>query len=239
MHQLKEVDMLSAKMDLLMKKLEDRTNEKKEVMHIHDSRMTCEECGNTGHSGNNCPKLHEDVNFVNNNYFRPQQNQWWNQQQKQNYQGNSQGNNFNQPPLRELIFGQAKIMENLSRKLASNDRILENMSNKRDNLSSTIKNQHSFNKMIESQIAQLAAAVPPTDKGKILGQLEDLETANLVDIHNEAYYYIQPSTGRWIDYALPKKKSNLGRPVIPIAIGPHIFQEVIYDFRASVNIMQK
>ena len=108
-----------------------------------------------------------------------------------------------------------------------------------DNLSSAIKNQHSFNKMIESQIAQLAAAVPPTDKGKILGQQEDLETTNLVNIHNAAYYYIQPSTGRWIDYTLPEKKSDLGRPVIPIAIGPHIFQEAICDFRASVNIMPK
>jgi hypothetical protein len=39
MHQLKEVDMLSAKMDLLMKKLKDRVSEKKEVMHIHDSHM--------------------------------------------------------------------------------------------------------------------------------------------------------------------------------------------------------
>jgi len=36
MHQLKEVHMLSAKMDLLMKRLEVRANEKKEVMHIHD-----------------------------------------------------------------------------------------------------------------------------------------------------------------------------------------------------------
>ena len=71
MHQLKEVDMLSAKMDLLMKKLEDRANEKQEVMHIHDSRMMCEVCGNTGHSGNSCPKTQEDVNFVNNNnYYR-------------------------------------------------------------------------------------------------------------------------------------------------------------------------
>ena len=52
MNQLKEVDMLSAKMDLLMKKLKDRANEKQEVMHIHDSRMTCEVCGNTRHSGN-------------------------------------------------------------------------------------------------------------------------------------------------------------------------------------------
>ena len=32
-----EVDMLSAKMDLLMKKLKDRANEKQEVIHIHDS----------------------------------------------------------------------------------------------------------------------------------------------------------------------------------------------------------
>ena len=77
--------------------------------------------------------------------------------------------------------------------------------------------------MVESQIAQLVAVVPPFDKGKTLEQLEDLETTNLVDIHNVAYYYIQPSMGRWIDYTLLERKSDLGRPVIPIAIGPHIF----------------
>ena len=88
--------------------------------------MTCEECGNTRHSGNNCPETHEDMNFINNNNYRPQQNQ---------------GNNFNnQQPLRELISGQAKIMEGLSRKLASNDRILENINNRMDNFSSAIKN---------------------------------------------------------------------------------------------------
>ena len=143
MHQLKEVDMLSTKMDLLMKKLEDRANEKQEVMHIHDSRMTCEECGNTRHLGSNCPEIHEDVNFVNNNYFCPQQNQEWNQLQRPNYQGNPKGNNFNnfnQPPLRELISGQAKIMEGLSKKLASNDRVLENINNRMDNLSFSIRN---------------------------------------------------------------------------------------------------
>jgi len=65
--------MLSAKIDLLMKKLADRAKEKQEVMHIHDSRMTCEECRDTRHSGNNCPKTQEDVNFINNiNYFCPQ-----------------------------------------------------------------------------------------------------------------------------------------------------------------------
>jgi hypothetical protein len=55
MHQIKEVNMLSTKMDLHMK------------MHIHDSRMTCEECGGTGHTGSNCPEVQEDVNYHNNN----------------------------------------------------------------------------------------------------------------------------------------------------------------------------
>ena len=171
-------------------------------MHIHDSRMTCEVCENIGHSGNSYPKTQEDVNFVNNNYyFHPQQIQGSNQQQRPNYQGNYQGNylgnNFNnQPPLRELISNQDKIMEGLSRKLASNDKILENINKRMDSFSSAIKNQQIFNKMIESQTAQLAAAEPPTDKGKILEQPKDLETANLVNIHNAAYYCIQPSTGR-------------------------------------------
>jgi hypothetical protein len=111
---------------------------------IHDSCMTCEECENTGHSRNNCPKTHEDVNFINNNNYRRQQSQGWNQQQMPNYQGNYQGNNFNnfnnQPSLRDLIFGQAKIMEGLSRKLTSNDKILENINNRMDSFSSSIKN---------------------------------------------------------------------------------------------------
>jgi hypothetical protein len=78
-----------------------------------------------------------------------------------------------------------------------------------------------------------------TDKGKILGQPEDLKTANLIDIHNAARFYIEPSSEGWEDYSMLIKKGDLGGLVIPIAIGPHIFQEAICDFRASVNIMPK
>jgi len=42
MHRLKEVDVLSAKIDLLMKRLNERANENNEVIHIHDSHMSCE-----------------------------------------------------------------------------------------------------------------------------------------------------------------------------------------------------
>jgi len=72
------LDESTAKLDLIMKKLDI---EKKEVMHINDSHVTCEECGDYGHSATSCPTLQEHVNFINNNtYYHPQQNQGWNQQ---------------------------------------------------------------------------------------------------------------------------------------------------------------
>jgi hypothetical protein len=135
MHQLKKVDMLSAKMDLLMKGLEDKAPEKKEVMQLFESRMTCEECGNTRHLGSQCPQLEEDVNYINNNnQYHPQQNQGWTQQRTNypgNYSGNYQGNNSSDfSHLRDLVQNQDRIMNNLSKKLASNDKMLETISNK-------------------------------------------------------------------------------------------------------------
>jgi hypothetical protein len=49
-----------------------------------------------------------------------------------------------------MITNQNKVIENMSRKLASNDKILETINNRMDNFSYAINNQHSFNKMIES-----------------------------------------------------------------------------------------
>jgi len=100
-----------------------------------------------------------------------------------------------------------------------------------DTFASTINNQHSFNKMLESQLAQLVAVVPPLEKGKIPGQPEDSETANLVEIHNASQYYIEPADVQWIDHSLPEKMGDPGRPVIPISIGCHSFSEAICDFR--------
>ena len=56
-----------------------------------------------------------------------------------------------------------------------------------------------------------------------MGQSEDLETTNLVNIYNAAHYYKEPSTGGWKDHTLPDKRGDLGRTIIPIAIGPHTF----------------
>jgi hypothetical protein len=59
--------------------------------------------------------------------------------------------------------------------------MLENINFKIEGLSSSIQNQLSFNKMIETKLAQIAASIPVNNEGKILGQLENsFEKVNAV-----------------------------------------------------------
>jgi methyl-accepting chemotaxis protein len=134
------------------------------------------------------------------------------------------------------VLNQGKLIDSLSKKLASNDKTLEIINNRMDSLSTAIKNQLSFNKMLESQLQQLANIVP-TNQDKILGQPKDLETTNLVDIFNAGSYWSEPISKGWNNETLPIKKGDPGRPVIPISIGSVNFNEAIYDFSASVNMM--
>jgi len=51
-----------------------------------------------------------------------------------------------------------------------NDKMLENINSQIESLSSAVKNQLSLNKMIETQISQIAVAIPVDHLGKTLGQ---------------------------------------------------------------------
>ena len=75
----------------------------------------------------------------------------------------NQGNNY--PFLKNLVYSQGRMTDSINKKLHANDKILENINAKLDNFSSAIKNQLSFNKMLETQLAQLAAAIPSFEKG--------------------------------------------------------------------------
>jgi hypothetical protein len=66
MHSIKEIDMLTAKMDLLAKRVEQYEKvSAQETLKAMDSHMTYEVCGNVGHSGNSCLETQEDLNFIN------------------------------------------------------------------------------------------------------------------------------------------------------------------------------
>ena len=59
--------------------------------------------------------------------------------------------------------------------------------------------------MLESQIAQLTAAIPSTEKGKIPGQSEEIETVNLVEIYNADFYKEASSRGWQMNPCLRKE----------------------------------
>jgi hypothetical protein len=70
------------------------------------------------------------------------------------------------------VLGQTKINENLTKKISSTDKILENINTKLEGLLATIQTQLSFNKHLEKQIVQLAAAIPIPNSEKALGKPE-------------------------------------------------------------------
>ena len=113
--------------------------------------------------------------------------------------------------------------------MLANDKILENINAKLDDFSSAMKNQLSFNKMLETQLAKIASTIPSFESGKIPGKPENMETANLVDIK----YF------NFGDQDLPIKKSDPSSPIIECTIGPHTFKNVVYDLGSSVNIMSE
>ena len=89
--------MLAMKIDLLLKKCEDYSQDKAQMQTLQalDARMTWKVCGNTGHSGNDCLETQEEAMFINNNGFRPQGGQEWNQPHPYYQGGNGNSNSFN------------------------------------------------------------------------------------------------------------------------------------------------
>ena len=139
-------------MDVLLNWLEQRANYKRDCQAIQDVFISQNICGE--YLRVDFSEYQEDANIVINNSASQQQRQGWNQQ-RSNYQGKYPCNYYNssnpkQPSLRDLILEQARINENISKKLAFNDKVLENINTKMDSFSSAIKDQLNYKEKIES-----------------------------------------------------------------------------------------
>jgi hypothetical protein len=93
--------------------------------------------------------------------------------------------------------------------------------------------------MIETQIAQIAAAIPVSDSGKISGQHEtSLESVKMVSTR-----FGKPLCQENHDYPLDPpsitKKEDLGCLTITCSIGLHVFRNALCNLRASINVMSK
>ena len=68
---MKEVNMLAAKLDLLLKRLDERATNKvamKGTVKAMDLQMTCKVYGEVEHSRNDCPETREDIAYINNRF---------------------------------------------------------------------------------------------------------------------------------------------------------------------------
>jgi hypothetical protein len=157
-HQLEEVDMLTAKIDLLMKKLE---NSGLDHLKKVDAHVTCEECEETCHMGIHYLTVSQDVNFIgnSNNGFHPNQgfNAGWNKPSFlfDNRQQGGMGQNFNrsEPSLKDIVRDQLRINSKVGKELLATDRVLESIGSKMNNFTVAVQNQLNFNKVLETWIA--------------------------------------------------------------------------------------
>jgi len=104
----------------------------------------------------NCPGTQEDASFINNGFRQQQQGNGWNNQNR--HQGNYSSFNSSQPSLKDLVLGQARINENLVKKLSKKDQMFFNINTKLGGLTLSVRDQLAFNKKIELKVAQLASA---------------------------------------------------------------------------------
>jgi hypothetical protein len=195
----------------LMKNLE---NPGLDHLKMVDARVMCEESREIGHMGINCPTVPQDVNFVgnSNNGFYP--NQDFNAGRNKpsfpfdNRQQGGMGQNFNrsEPSLKDIVWDQLRVNLKVGKKLLANDRILESIDSKMNNFTVVFQNQLNFNKVLETQIAQLAAALPHPNDGDFPGQQD-------VPIKENVEAMITRS-GKTM--AEPKAKSKKMSPIDPV-----------------------
>jgi hypothetical protein len=164
------VNKLTAKIDLLMRKLE---NPGLDHLKMVDAWVMYEECGETSHLGIHGSTDSQDVNFVgnSNNGFCPNQgfNAGWN---KPSFPFDNcqqgvivQNFNWNEPSLRDIIRDQVRINDEVSKKIHATDKLLENINVKMDIFTVATQNQLSFNKILETQIQQISVALPSQSNG--------------------------------------------------------------------------
>ena len=104
--------------------------------------MTCEHCGNTGHTGNSCPENGlEYVNFINNNGFSngPRPQPGWNSRPNLPFAGQDMSSSSSQQ-FTKNSFDQKTVNDSISKKFHANDRVFESLSNQLETLNSAMKN---------------------------------------------------------------------------------------------------
>ena len=86
--------------------------------------------------------------------------------------------------LKDFMYGQKQMNDNISKKFLANDKILESMAMQLEGFNYVIKNQLSFNELIETKVTQLASSYHNHNTGELPEQSEvnPKESVNAVTV---------------------------------------------------------
>jgi hypothetical protein len=152
--------------------------------------------------------------------------------------------------LKDLVFEQAKINDSFNKKLAACDKAMESLNTMVDSLSSALTSQLSFNKMIETQLAQIAALVPSAKDLKIPGQpVSSYENVCVMSTRwGELSRRTRPTdyAGKLVQQVMDPLESSAivhgrdpGYSAITCTIYYQEIKNALCDLGASVNLMSK
>ena len=122
---------------------------------------------------------------------------------------------------------------------------METIQAKMDGFSTAMKNQLSFNKALETQLAQLVAATPATEQGKIPGQPEStLESVNVINAMwkeslsrtplSYAEKFTRPRRGAWGELAATIREDPRTL-VISCSIFDYVFDHPVGVYRQAYS----
>ena len=157
-------------MEYLLSKLEERANWKRDRAAIEyfaakqpQVSMSCEERGGMNHTSDDCPSR-DLKSLLNDDGYGPSPPQPYQRWNPQINQGNSPIHPSDYSSVRDLVFSQAKINEQIHAKLFDHDRILGDIHARLDEFSLAFRNQLNFNERLENQLSTLISKISHNEK---------------------------------------------------------------------------
>jgi hypothetical protein len=152
------------KIDLLMKKLEDPSLDHLKMV---DARMTCEECGETGHMvsiARRSIKMSTLLGIPAMAFVRIKASIRDGISPISPLTTASRAIlgriSIGMSPLRDIVREKVKINEDFGKRIHATDKLLENMSSKMDSFIVAMQNQLNFNKILQTQIQKISTVLP-------------------------------------------------------------------------------
>ncbi|WVZ70998.1 hypothetical protein U9M48_019625 [Paspalum notatum var. saurae] len=148
------MEILGGKIDSLMRRFEKMESGEREEVKSTDYMMTCEECGEYGHSSERCPEEAKALDYARKEGWIPPSNY----RQQQFLAGSAIRMSFlSRIQLKDFMEEQAKINKDTHSKFKAVDKVLESIDGKITTVGSSNQQLMGMMKILENQLSRLAS----------------------------------------------------------------------------------